>query len=149
MKELGDVVLLDIAEINGQPNTAPAGKAVTDLYEATPVEGVDASLMGTSDYAHTADSDVVIITAGVARKPGMSRDDLININTGIVKSVAENVAQAFAQCGDDRRQQSAGCDGVRRVEGQRVPDQAGAWPGRCAGYRPLPQLSRGGNWLQR
>ena len=91
MKELGDIVLLDIAEINGQPNTAPAGKAL-DLYESTPVEGVDVRITGTTDYADTADSDVVIITAGLPRKPGMSRDDLIATNTKIVKEVAEKVA---------------------------------------------------------
>jgi malate dehydrogenase len=90
-KELGDVVLVDIAEINGQPNTAPAGKAL-DLYEATPVEGTDVKITGTSDYALTAGSDVVIITAGIPRKPGMSRDDLIATNTAIVKEVASKVA---------------------------------------------------------
>jgi malate dehydrogenase len=92
-KELGDVVLLDIAEINGQPNTAPAGKAL-DLFEATPVEGVDVRVTGTTDYADTAGSDVVIITAGIPRKPGMSRDDLIATNTKIVGEVAAKVAKS-------------------------------------------------------
>ena len=93
VKELGDIVLLDIAEINGQPNTAPAGKAL-DLYESTPVEGVDVRVTGTTDYADTADSDVVIITAGLPRKPGMSRDDLIAVNTKIVSEVASKVGKA-------------------------------------------------------
>jgi malate dehydrogenase len=93
VKELGDIVLLDIAEINGQPNTAPAGKAL-DLYESTPVEGVDVRVTGTTDYADTAGSDVVIITAGIPRKPGMSRDDLIATNTKIVGEVAGKVAKA-------------------------------------------------------
>lgn len=92
-KELGDVVLLDIAEINGQPNTAPAGKAL-DLFESTPVAGVDCTITGTSDYADIAGSDVVIITAGIPRKPGMSRDDLIATNTKIVGEVAGRVAKA-------------------------------------------------------
>ena len=92
-KELADVVLLDIAEINGQPNTAPAGKAL-DLYESTPVEAVDARVAGTTDYADTAGSDVVIVTAGIPRKPGMSRDDLIAINSKIVAEVAAKVAKA-------------------------------------------------------
>jgi malate dehydrogenase len=92
-KELADVVLLDIAEINGQPNTAPAGKAL-DLYESTPVEAVDARIIGTTDYADTAGSDVVIVTAGIPRKPGMSRDDLIAINSKIVSEVAAKVAKA-------------------------------------------------------
>src|SRR5437868_10498255 len=87
-KELGDIVLVDIPATEGMP----AGKAL-DLFEASPVEGFDAKITGTTNYEPTANSDVVIVTAGVARKPGMSRDDLININTGIVKSVAENVAK--------------------------------------------------------
>jgi malate dehydrogenase len=70
----------------------PQGKAL-DLYQSSPVEGFDARITGATSYEPTAGSDVVIITAGVARKPGMSRDDLININTGIVKQVAENVAK--------------------------------------------------------
>src|SRR5688572_7837442 len=87
-KELGDIVLVDIPQVEGMPQ----GKAL-DLYQASPVEGFDAKIIGATTYEPTADSDVVIVTAGVARKPGMSRDDLININTGIVKSVAENVAK--------------------------------------------------------
>ena len=87
-KELGDVVLVDIPETKGMP----AGKAL-DLFEATPVEGVDVNVIGATDYTPTKDSDVVIVTAGLARKPGMSRDDLIAVNTGIVKQVAENVAR--------------------------------------------------------
>jgi malate dehydrogenase len=99
-KELGDIVLLDIAELPDPkdpsqkvPNTAPAGKAL-DLYESTPVVGVDAKITGTTDYADTAGSDVVIITAGIPRKPGMSRDDLIATNTKIVSEVAAKVAKA-------------------------------------------------------
>jgi malate dehydrogenase len=91
-KELGDIVLVDIPEINGQPNTAPQGKAL-DLYESTPIEGVDARITGATDYEPTKESDVVIITAGIPRKPGMSRDDLIATNTKIVKEVAEKVAK--------------------------------------------------------
>ncbi|HEY2589403.1 MAG TPA: malate dehydrogenase [Tepidisphaeraceae bacterium] len=100
-KELGDIVLLDIPEITVTdkdgtqkkvPNTAPAGKAL-DLLEASPIEGFDARIIGTSDYAATKDSDVVIVTAGLPRKPGMSRDDLIAINTGIVREVAQNIAR--------------------------------------------------------
>ncbi|MDQ0061203.1 malate dehydrogenase [Paenibacillus harenae] len=85
-KELGDVVLVDIAPLENPTK----GKAL-DMLEATPVLGVDANIIGTSNYEDTKDSDVVIITAGIARKPGMSRDDLVNTNAGIVKSVCENV----------------------------------------------------------
>jgi len=100
-KELGDIVLVDIPEIEiteadgtkkKVPFTMPAGKAL-DLYEASPVEGYDCKIIGTSDYAQTANSDVVIVTAGIARKPGMSRDDLIATNTKIVREVAQNVAK--------------------------------------------------------
>lgn len=83
-KELGDVVVVDIIE------GMPQGKGL-DLMEAAPVEGFDAEVIGTNDYADTANSDVVIITAGIPRKPGMSRDDLLNTNTNIVKSVTEQV----------------------------------------------------------
>src|SRR3954463_14137357 len=88
-KELGDIVLVDIPQVEGMPQ----GKAL-DLYESSPIEGFDAKITGATSYEPTADSDVVIITAGLARKPGMSRDDLIAKNTGIVRSVAENVAKA-------------------------------------------------------
>ena len=100
-KELGDIVLVDIPEIeiteaDGSkkkvPFTMPAGKAL-DLYESSPIEGFDSNIIGTSDYAKTANSDVVIVTAGIARKPGMSRDDLINTNTKIVSQVAQSVAK--------------------------------------------------------
>lgn len=86
MKELGDVVLFDIAE------GMPQGKAL-DIAESSPVEGFDGRFKGTNDYKDIEGADVVIITAGVPRKPGMSRDDLIETNTGIIKTVAENVAK--------------------------------------------------------
>jgi malate dehydrogenase len=89
-KELADVVLIDI--IDGMPQ----GKAL-DLLQAGPVEGFDVNVHGTNDYADTANSDLVIITAGIARKPGMSRDDLLNINTGIVKDVTAQIAKYSPQ----------------------------------------------------
>src|SRR3989344_3958463 len=85
-KELGDVVLLDIVE------GMPQGKAL-DLLESAPVEGVDVDIKGTNNYEDTKNSDIVVITSGVARKPGMSRDDLISINTKIVKEVTQNAAR--------------------------------------------------------
>jgi len=87
-KELGDIVLVDIPQVEGMPQ----GKAL-DLSQAGPVEGFDANIVGTTTYEPTTGSDVVIVTAGVARKPGMSRDDLISINTGIVQQVAQNIAK--------------------------------------------------------
>jgi len=91
-KELGDVVLLDIPQVDGLPQ----GKAL-DLSEAAPIEDYDARITGTTDYAATAGSDVVIITAGLARKPGMSRDDLLIKNTQIVKDVTVQIAKTSPQ----------------------------------------------------
>ncbi|HMY47208.1 MAG TPA: malate dehydrogenase [Leptospiraceae bacterium] len=85
-KELGDVVLFDVVE------GVPQGKAL-DLYESTPVEGCNSIITGTNSYADIAGADICIVTAGLPRKPGMSRDDLINTNTKIVKSVAEGIKQ--------------------------------------------------------
>ncbi|MBW7957586.1 MAG: malate dehydrogenase [Deltaproteobacteria bacterium] len=85
-KELGDVVLLDIVE------GTPQGKSL-DLMEAAPIECFDSNVTGTNDYKDTAGSDVIIITAGIPRKPGMSRSDLINTNVGILKSVIENAVK--------------------------------------------------------
>src|SRR5438477_13131050 len=87
-KELGDIILVDVPQTEGMP----AGKAL-DLFQAAPIEGFDSRITGATSYEPTAESDVVIITAGVARKPGMSRDDLLNINTSIVKSVAQEVGK--------------------------------------------------------
>jgi malate dehydrogenase len=82
-RELADVVLIDIVE------GMPQGKGL-DIMEATPVEGSDARVLGTNDYKDTAGSEVIIITAGIARKPGMSRDDLLNTNYKIVKECTDN-----------------------------------------------------------
>lgn len=95
MKELGDVVMFDIAD------GVPQGKSL-DIAEAGPSEGFDATMKGTTDYADIAGADVCIVTAGVARKPGMSRDDLLGINLKVMKSVGEGIAKhapnAFVIC---------------------------------------------------
>tara|TARA_B100000614_G_scaffold47636_1_gene40596 strand:- start:2152 stop:3105 length:954 start_codon:yes stop_codon:yes gene_type:complete len=95
LKELGDVVLFDIVD------GIPQGKAL-DIAEASPVEGFDASVAGTDDYSEISGADVVIVTAGIARKPGMSRDDLIETNTKVMHSVGkgikENCPNAFVIC---------------------------------------------------
>ena len=84
IKELGDVVLIDVTE------GVPEGKSL-DIFQASPVEGFDCNFSGGTDYSLIAGADVVIVTAGIPRKPGMSRDDLIGINTGIVKVAGENI----------------------------------------------------------
>jgi malate dehydrogenase len=89
---LGDIVLLDIP----QTETMPAGKAL-DLLEAGPIVGFDSNILGTTDYSDTADSDVVVITAGLPRKPGMSRDDLLKTNATIVSSVSEEIRNSSPQ----------------------------------------------------
>ena len=91
--ELGDIVLLDIPQTEGMPK----GKAL-DLMQASPIVGIDANIVGTTDYADTAGSDVVVITAGLARKPGMSRDDLLTTNAKIVTSVSEQIKQTSPEC---------------------------------------------------
>jgi malate dehydrogenase len=85
-KELGDVILIDIIE------GLPQGKAL-DLAESAPLEGFDCRLVGTNDYADTANSDVVVVTAGIARRPGMSRDDLLQTNAKIVSTVVSQVVR--------------------------------------------------------
>jgi malate dehydrogenase len=84
IKEMGDIVLVDVAE------GIPQGKAL-DLAQAGPVEGYDVRLTGTQDYAEIAGADVCIVTAGIARKPGMSRDDLLGINLKVMKAVGEGI----------------------------------------------------------
>ena len=83
-KELADVVIVDIADQKA------AGVAL-DIFEACPITGSDSRIIGGADYAQTANSDVVVVTSGVPRKPGMSRDDLLNVNFGIMKAVTEQV----------------------------------------------------------
>ena len=95
LRELGDVVLFDIAD------GVPQGKAL-DIAQSGPVDGFDAAMSGTSDYSGIAGADVCIVTAGVPRKPGMSRDDLLGINLKVMKSVGEGIAahapDAFVIC---------------------------------------------------
>ncbi|MET4897558.1 malate dehydrogenase [Sphingomonadaceae bacterium jetA1] len=95
LKGLGDIVLFDVVE------GVPQGKAL-DLSQCGPVEGFDANIKGSNDYADIAGADVIIVTAGVARKPGMSRDDLLGINLKVMKAVGEgirnNAPDAFVIC---------------------------------------------------
>lgn len=90
-KELADVVLVDVLE------GMPQGKAL-DLAQSAPIDGFDVKLVGANSYEDTANSDIVIITAGLARKPGMSRDDLLNTNAGIVTKVTEEIVKYSPNC---------------------------------------------------
>ena len=95
LKELGDVVLFDIVK------GVPSGKAL-DLVESSPIEGFDSNMKGASSYAAIKGADVVIVTAGIPRKPGMSRDDLIGTNAKVMRAVGEgikkNCPEAFVIC---------------------------------------------------
>ena len=108
-KELADVVLLDVIE------GVPQGKAL-DLLQAMPIEKRDCNIVGTNDYADTANSDIVVITAGIARKPGMSRDDLLNTNFKIMSDVVAKAVGGFAEYDPDCGVESAGCDGADGVQ---------------------------------
>ncbi|MEH7082926.1 malate dehydrogenase [Neobacillus drentensis] len=92
-KELGDVVLVDIAPMENPTK----GKAL-DMLEASPVQGFDANITGTSNYEDTRDSDIVVITAGIARKPGMSRDDLVQTNQKVMRSVTQEIVKYSPNC---------------------------------------------------
>ena len=128
MKELGDIVLFDI--IDG----VPQGKAL-DLAESTPVESVNARLAGASDYSAIAGADVVIVTAGVPRKPGMSRDDLLGINLKVMDAVG-----AGSRC--TRRTLSSSAS----------PTRSTPWCGRCrssAACRPRRSSAWPACWIWR
>src|SRR5262245_62406310 len=91
VKELADVVIVDIAAEKAQ------GIAL-DIFQACPIDGSDSRLIGTADYSATANSDVVVITSGVPRKPGMSRDDLLQVNYKIMQAVTEQVVKYSPNC---------------------------------------------------
>ncbi|GKU81542.1 malate dehydrogenase [Niallia sp. NCCP-28] len=92
-KELGDIVLLDIPQMENPTK----GKAL-DMFESSPVQGFDANIIGTSNYEDTKNSDIVVITAGIARKPGMSRDDLVQTNQSIMKAVTKEIVKYSPEC---------------------------------------------------
>ena len=130
--ELGDIVLLDIPQTEGMP----AGKAL-DLMQASPIMGFDARIVGTTSYADTKDSDVVVITAGIARKPGMSRDDLLSTNAKIVGAVAAEIKSTSPNADFDRRQQSARCDGATGVSSERISARTAWWGRPACSTRPV------------
>ena len=136
LKDFGDIVLFDIVE------GVPQGKAL-DLAQSGAVEGFDAALGGTQDYAPIAGADVVIVTAGVPRKPGMSRDDLLSINTKVMGQVGAGIRDyapdAFVICITNP------LDAMVYVlrEACGLPHPAGGGHGRRARFRALPPLHRG------
>ena len=136
-KELADVVLVDVVE------GVPQGKGL-DLLESGPVEGYDVNITGANDYEPTANSDIVVITAGFPRKPGMSRDDLLLANYEVVKMATEQAVKYSPNAHPDSGDQSAGCDVLDRAPRLQVPQEPRHRHGRRAGYRALPHLHRPG-----
>ncbi len=134
-KELADVVLVDVVE------GVPQGKAL-DLLEAMPIEKRDVSIVGANDYAATANSDIVVITAGIPRKPGMSRDDLLNTNFKIMSDVVQKVVAQSPESHPDHRLESARRDGPGGLSPGRLQSRARDRHGRRAGLGALPHLHR-------
>ena len=118
-KELAEeVVLIDIVE------GIPQGKGL-DQWESAPIEGFDTMVTGANDYESAAGSDIFIVTAGIARKPGMSRDDLLKTNAGIVRSVSEEIARRRARLHHHHGFEPTRRDGLRRKGDDRVPGGSG------------------------
>ena len=134
-KELADVVLIDIIE------GVPQGKGL-DLLEAMPIEKRDSYVTGTNDYKDTANSDIVVITAGIPRKPGMSRDDLLNTNYDIMKAVVGEGGEVFAELHSDHCFQSAGCHGAGGLQAERISARARDRHGGRAGFGALSRVHR-------
>ena len=134
---LADVVLVDIVE------GLPQGKGL-DLAEAAPVVGHDAAVLGTNDYADTAGSDIIVVTSGIPRKPGMSRDDLIATNAGIVGTRGQGGRGGQPRRDPDRRHEPARRH-VPRGQGRLgLPARAGPGHGRRAGLGAVPDVHRPG-----
>ena len=141
-KELADVVLIDIIE------GVPQGKGL-DLLEAMPIEKRDSYVLGTQDYADTANSDVVVITAGIPRKPGMSRDDLLNTNHKIMKEVVGKVVQHSPNCILIIVSNPLDAMAQAAYKMSRLPARAGDRHGGRAGFGALPDVYRAGIESQR
>ena len=142
--ELGDVVLLDIP----QTENMPKGKAL-DLFQAGPIMDFDARITGTTNYDDTAGSDVVVITAGIPRKPGMSRDDLLEHQRPHRGRRRRGNPPQQSGGDRDRGQQSAGCHGAKGLAGDRLSAAAGTGAGGRARHGPLPRVPGHGAQRQR
>ncbi len=137
-KELADVVLVDVVE------GIPQGKAL-DLLEAMPIEKRDVAIAGSNDYSATAHSDIVVITAGIPRKPGMSRDDLsLHTNYKIMSDVVSKVVAQSPGVDPDHRFESAGRYGTGCIPAGWLQSRAGHRHGRRARLGALPHLYRRG-----
>ena len=136
-RNTADVVLIDIIE------GVPQGKAL-DLLQAMPIEKRDSYILGTNDYADTANSDIVVITAGIPRKPGMSRDDLLNTNLQDHERCGGQGGAVFAQLHPHHRLQPAGRDGAGCLQAERLLAQSRDRHGRHSRFGALPHFHRRG-----
>ena len=134
-KELGDVVLVDIPQMENPTK----GKAL-DMLEASPVQGFDAKITGTSNYEDTKDSDVVIITAGIARKPGMSRDDLVQTNQKIMKSVSKEIAKYSPYSSYYCIDKSGRCNDLYCFSRVRISKESCYWSIRGTRFSSIPYI---------
>ena len=137
VKELADVVIVDIA-------AEKAAGIALDIFQACPIDGSDTRLVGTADYAATADSDVVVVTSGVPRKPGMSRDDLLQVNYKIMQAVTEQVVKYSPNCIIVPVANPARRDVPGRVPAEQVPARARHRHGRRARLGPHAHVHRDG-----
>ncbi len=142
--ELGDIVLLDIPQTEGMP----AGKAL-DLFQASPIMGYDAKIVGTTNYADTRDSDVVVITAGIPRKPGMSRDDLLGTNAKIVGAVAAEIKNTSPDAVLIIVSNPLDAMVQRAWQASGFPPERSHRTSRRARYGALSRLSCDGTWSER
>ena len=131
LKELGDVVMFDIAE------GVPQGKSL-DIAQSSPVDGFDAQLTGANSYEALDNANVCIVTAGVPRKPGMSRDDLLSINLKVMEQVGAGIKKYAPELLRHLHHQPARRDGLGAAEGLRHAAQEGGRHGRRAGFLALP-----------
>ncbi len=136
-KELADVVLVDVIE------GVPQGKGL-DILQSGPVEGYDVNIVGSNDYGPTANSDIVVITAGFPRKPGMSRDDLLLANYEVVKSATEQAVKHSPNSHSDSGHQSAGRDVLDGVPDCEVFEEPGDRHGGHSGHGAVPDVHRAG-----
>ena len=131
LKELGDVVMFDIAE------GVPQGKSL-DIAQSSPVDGFDANLTGANSYEALDGADVCIVTAGVPRKPGMSRDDLLSINLKVMEQVGAGIKKYAPERVRHLHHQPARRHGLGAAEGLRPAAEEGGRHGRRAGFVALP-----------
>ncbi len=142
LKELGDVVLFDIAE------GMPQGKSL-DIAQSSPVDGFDSNLKGTNDYVDIQGADVVIVTAGVPRKPGMSRDDLLEINLKVMEQVGAGIKKYAPERLRDLHHQPARRHGLGAAPDHRLAAQYGRRHGGRAGFVALPLFPGAANSTSR